>query len=60
MLWRCVFDFTRPKLLRGFIDAAEAGKAHIPRSSRFRLDQIVKAHEMTESNKAGGKINVVA
>ncbi|SDT67739.1 NADPH:quinone reductase [Mucilaginibacter mallensis] len=47
-------------LLQDFINAVEAGEISLNISKVFKLDDIVKAHELMESNQAGGKIVVVS
>jgi NADPH2:quinone reductase len=47
------------ELLQDFINAVEAGEIHLNISKVFKLDGIVKAHELMESNQAGGKIVVL-
>jgi len=46
-------------LLQDFINAVEAGEISLSISKVFKLDEIVEAHELMESNQAGGKIVVV-
>ncbi len=47
-------------LLQDFINAVEAGEISLSISKVFKLDDIVKAHELMESNQASGKIVVVS
>lgn len=42
-----------------FLNAVEAGKVNLNVSKVFRLEEIVKAHKLMESNSAGGKIVVL-
>lgn len=44
---------------QGFIQTVEAGQVKLPVSQVFRLDEIVQAHQLMESNQAGGKIVVL-
>lgn len=46
-------------LLQDFINAVEAGEITLSIGKVFNLDEIVKAHELMESNQAGGKIVVL-
>ena len=46
-------------ILQDFINAVEKGEIHLNISKVFQLDEIVKAHELMESNQAGGKIVVL-
>jgi len=45
--------------LQDICDLIEAGKLPIRVGKTFKLDEIVQAHELMESNKAGGKIVVL-
>jgi len=47
------------ELLQDFINAVEAGEIELSIGKVFKLDEIVKAHELMESNNAGGKIVVL-
>ena len=47
------------KNFQTFIDDVEAGKIKLNISRIFRLDEIVEAHRLMESNTVGGKIVVV-
>ena len=47
------------KIFQDFINSVEAGEISLNVSSVFQLDEIVKAHELMESNQAGGKIVVL-
>jgi NADPH:quinone reductase-like Zn-dependent oxidoreductase len=44
---------------QAFIQTVEAGRVKPNVSQVFRLDEIVKAHQLMESNQAGGKIVVL-
>ena len=48
-----------PSVLQDFIQSVEAGRVSLPVGQVFRLDEIVKAHQLMESNGAGGKIVVL-
>lgn len=50
---------TSREVFQHFIKQVEAGKFHLPVSKIFKLDQIAEAHQLMESNQAGGKIVVV-
>jgi NADPH:quinone reductase-like Zn-dependent oxidoreductase len=45
--------------LQELVDAVADGSLHVQVGRVFRLDDIVQAHELMESNKAGGKIVVL-
>ena len=47
------------ELLQDFINAVEAGEIELSIGKVFKLDEIVEAHELMESNNAGGKIVVL-
>jgi NADPH:quinone reductase-like Zn-dependent oxidoreductase len=47
------------KIFQDFIDSVESGKISLNVKGVFHLDEIVQAHELMESNKAGGKIVVL-
>jgi len=51
-------DFMRTPM-QELADAIAAGKLKIQTGKTFQLDEIVQAHEMMESNAAGGKIVVL-
>jgi len=44
---------------QGFIDGIESGEFRLKIGKVFKLNQIVEAHKLMESNQAGGKIVVV-
>jgi NADPH:quinone reductase-like Zn-dependent oxidoreductase len=46
--------------LQMLIDQVAGGELPVVRARVFRLDQIVEAHRLMESNQAGGKIVVTA
>jgi len=45
--------------LRELMQQMKAGTLHIPVGKTFKLEQIVQAHELMESNEAGGKLVVL-
>lgn len=51
-------DFMRTPL-EEMVENVEAGKMKIAVGKVYKLDEIVQAHEMMDSNKAGGKIVVL-
>jgi len=51
-------DFMRMPL-QSLIDQVAAGSLHVQIGRVFHLDEIVEAHRLMESNKAGGKIVVL-
>ena len=42
--------------LQDFVDDIEAGRARVPIGKVLPIDDIAKAHELMETNQAGGKI----
>jgi len=46
------------ELLQDFIDEAEQGSIKLNIDKVFRLEEVVKAHEYMEDNKAKGKLVV--
>ena len=48
-----------PGVFQQFIRTVEAGQVNLPLSQVFTLDDIVKAHQLMESNQASGKIVVL-
>lgn len=47
------------EVFQNFIRQVQAGGFHLPVAKIFKLDQIVEAHQLMESNQAGGKIVVL-
>ena len=47
------------KIFQDFINSVESGEISLNVKGVFHLDEIVQAHELMESNKAGGKIVVL-
>jgi NADPH:quinone reductase-like Zn-dependent oxidoreductase len=47
-----------PAVLQRFLDDVAAGKAHVPVSHVYRLDDIVQAHAAMEAGTASGKLVV--
>lgn len=47
------------KVFQDFIRSVESGEINLNVSKVFRLDEIAKAHDLMESNQAGGKIVVL-
>lgn len=47
------------RIFQDFINMVESGVINLNVSKVFHLDEIVKAHELMESNQAGGKIVVL-
>ena len=47
------------KIFQDFINIVESGEINLNVSKVFKLDDIAKAHELMESNQAGGKIVVL-
>lgn len=47
------------EVFQAFIQDVEAGSVKLPVSKTFRLEEIVQAHQLMESNHAGGKIVVL-
>jgi NADPH:quinone reductase-like Zn-dependent oxidoreductase len=45
--------------LQQLVDAVAAGSMTLPQPRTFHIDQIVEAHEVMESNAAGGKIVIL-
>jgi NADPH2:quinone reductase len=45
--------------LQAFIDSVEAGQVHLGIGRTFTLDDLVTAHQLMDSNAAGGKLVVV-
>jgi NADPH:quinone reductase-like Zn-dependent oxidoreductase len=45
--------------LQDLIEDIQGGRSTVPVARVFRLDQIVEAHRLMETNTAGGKIVVV-
>ena len=52
-------DFRKTPFLQLCQDVEE-GRLKVPIGKVFKLDEIVTAHELMDSNKAGGKIVVLA
>ena len=51
-------DFARTPLQQ-MVEDVEAGKMKIAIGKVYKLDEIVQAHELMDSNRAGGKIVVL-
>jgi NADPH2:quinone reductase len=48
-----------PQELQGFLDAVAAGRARVPLSRVYALDEIAQAHRDMENGSAGGKLVVI-
>lgn len=53
-----MFHFRRSRAFQSLVDRVEDGTMPIRIGKVFRLDDIVAAHRLMESNQAGGKIVV--
>jgi NADPH:quinone reductase-like Zn-dependent oxidoreductase len=45
--------------LQELVDEVATGRIHMPAGKIFQIDEIVAAHQLMDSNKAGGKIVVL-